>query len=66
MALFLPPGVEPETEEERADLDAINALRESAAYELKVPIHGFFFFFFLNKKTKQVRSHLHNRTNLSV
>lgn len=45
MALFLPPGVEPETEEERADLDAINALRESAAYELKVPIQVLFIYF---------------------
>ncbi len=36
MALWLQPGEEPETAEERADLDAIIALRESAAIELKV------------------------------
>jgi hypothetical protein len=36
MALWLQPGEEPETAEERADLDAILALRESAAIELKV------------------------------
>ncbi len=36
MALWLQPGEEPETAEERADLDAITALRESAAIELKV------------------------------
>ncbi|CAK9212401.1 unnamed protein product [Sphagnum troendelagicum] len=35
MALWLQPGEEPETAEERADLDAIIALRESAAIELK-------------------------------
>jgi hypothetical protein len=36
MALWLQPEEEPETAKERADLDAIIALRESAAIELKV------------------------------
>lgn len=38
MALWMPAGAVPETEEEKADLDAISALRESAAVELKVCI----------------------------
>lgn len=36
MALWMEKGAEPQTESERADLDAIAALKESAAIELKV------------------------------
>ncbi|XP_074279052.1 uncharacterized protein LOC141604183 [Silene latifolia] len=35
MALWLEPGSEPQTEKERADLDAISALKQSSAIELK-------------------------------
>ncbi|CAN4091544.1 unnamed protein product [Withania somnifera] len=35
MALWMETGSEPKTEEELADLDAISALKESAAFELK-------------------------------
>lgn len=36
MALWLEPGSEPETQMEADDLAAINAIKESAAIELKV------------------------------
>lgn len=36
MALWVETGSEPMTESEKADLDAIAALKESAAIELKV------------------------------
>lgn len=36
MALFMPPGTIAETDAEKADLDAINAIKESAAIEFKV------------------------------
>lgn len=36
MALWMEAGAEPRTESEIADLDAIAALKESAALELKV------------------------------
>lgn len=36
MALWMEAGSEPKTESEIADLDAIDALKESAALELKV------------------------------
>lgn len=36
MALWMEAGSEPKTESEIADLDAITALKESAALELKV------------------------------
>lgn len=36
MALWMETGSEPMTESEKADLDAIAALKESAAFELKV------------------------------
>lgn len=36
MALLMEKGAEPQTESELADLDAISALKESAALELKV------------------------------
>lgn len=35
MALFMPPGTIAETDAEKADLDAINAIKESAAIEFK-------------------------------
>ncbi|GAB2281865.1 hypothetical protein Dimus_016427 [Dionaea muscipula] len=35
MALWMEPGAEPKTDKERADLEAIAALKESAAIELK-------------------------------
>ena len=52
MALWMESGSEPLTETEKADLDAINALKESAAIELKVlsfslSAYGIFFLFFL-------------------
>ena len=37
MALLMEAGSEPKTESEIADLVAINALKETAALELKVP-----------------------------
>lgn len=36
MALWMEAGSEPKTDSETADLDAIAALKESAAIELKV------------------------------
>lgn len=36
MALWLDSGAEPQTEKEKLDLEAIVALKESAAFELKV------------------------------
>lgn len=36
MALWMEAGSEPKTEKELADLDAISALKESTAFELKV------------------------------
>lgn len=36
MALWMETGSEPQTESEKADLDAIAALKESTAFELKV------------------------------
>jgi len=36
MALFMPAGVNAETDAEKADLDAIDAIKESAAIEFKV------------------------------
>lgn len=38
MALWMDSGSEPKTNEEIFDLDAIAALKESTAMELKVPI----------------------------
>lgn len=36
MALWMEAGAEPKTESEIVDLEAINAIKESAAIELKV------------------------------
>jgi len=36
MALLMEPGADPVTDSERADLDAIAAIKESAAFEFKV------------------------------
>jgi hypothetical protein len=36
MALFMPQGTTAETDSEKADLDAIEALKESSAIEYKV------------------------------
>ena len=52
MALWLDSGSEPQTENEKADLDAIAAIKESTALELKVfsyqsSIASFFFQYFL-------------------
>lgn len=45
MALWLEPGSEPETQREADDLAAINAIKVSAAVELKVL--SFLFYIFL-------------------
>lgn len=48
MALWMEPGSEPTTEKELADLDAIQAIKESAAIELKVSPFPCFQFFKLD------------------
>lgn len=45
MALFMPPGMGAETDAEKADMDAIEALKESSSIEFKVCSSPFSFSF---------------------